>query len=94
VEAEPDGYRSYQRWYDYVEARDLMFKATNSKHDTWHVIRSDDKRRARLNCIAHIWTRSRSNGCALKPSNCKALRKGRYNDQPSLPRMNFVAERY
>ena len=31
-----------------------MFKATNSKQAPWHVIRSDDKRRARLNCIAHL----------------------------------------
>jgi polyphosphate kinase 2 (PPK2 family) len=45
---------SYRRWYDYSRARDLMLKATNSKHAPWHVIRSDDKRRARLNCIAPL----------------------------------------
>src|ERR1700704_5527227 len=45
---------SYRRWYDYSQARDLMLKPTNSKHAPWHVIRSDDKRRARLNCIAHL----------------------------------------
>src|SRR6202043_2685027 len=45
---------SYRRWYEYSRARDLMFKATNSDHALWHIIRSDDKRRARLNCIAHL----------------------------------------
>src|ERR1700732_4162121 len=45
---------SYQRWYDYSRARNLMFKATHSKHAPWHIVHSDDKRRARLNCIAHL----------------------------------------
>ena len=31
-----------------------MFKATDSKHAPWHIVRSDDKRRGRLNCISHI----------------------------------------
>src|ERR1700740_1516896 len=45
---------SFTRWYDYSRARDMMFKATSSKHAPWNVVHSDDKRRARLNCIAHI----------------------------------------
>src|ERR1700676_5339241 len=45
---------SYQRWYDYSRARDLMLKATSTRHSPWYIIRSDDKRRARLNCIAHL----------------------------------------
>jgi polyphosphate kinase len=91
----PMDIESYQRWYDYSQARDLMFKATNSKHAPWHVIRSDDKRRARLNCIAHIldtipFKRMRPETVKLP----KRSEKGRYNDQPSLRGMNFVAERY
>ena len=39
---------------DYSRARDMMFKATDSKHAPWYVIRSDDKKRARLNCISHV----------------------------------------
>ena len=50
----PMDIESYRRWYDYSRARDLMLKATNSKYAPWHIIRSDDKRRARLNCIAHM----------------------------------------
>ena len=45
---------SYGRWYDYSRARDDMFQATDTSHAPWHVVRSDDKRRARLNIIAHI----------------------------------------
>jgi polyphosphate kinase len=45
---------SYGRWYDYSRARDDMFQASDTPHAPWHVVRSDDKRRARLNIIAHI----------------------------------------
>ena len=45
---------SYGRWYDYSRARDDMFAASDTEHAPWHVVRSDDKRRARLNIIAHI----------------------------------------
>ncbi len=48
---------SYRRWYDYSKARDLMLKATDSKHAPWHIVRTDDKRRGRLNCISHILSR-------------------------------------
>src|SRR5260221_9982970 len=40
---------SFERWYDYSRARDLMLKMTDSKHAPWHIVRSDDKRKARLN---------------------------------------------
>jgi polyphosphate kinase 2 len=46
--------KSYSRWYDYSRARDEMFKATDTKFAPWHVVVSDDKRRARLNLISHF----------------------------------------
>jgi polyphosphate kinase 2 (PPK2 family) len=42
------------RGYDYSRARDRMLEATDSKHAPWYVVRSDDKKRARLNCITHL----------------------------------------
>jgi polyphosphate kinase 2 len=48
---------SYGRWYDYSRARDEMFAATDLPFAPWHVVRSDDKRRARLNCIHHLLSR-------------------------------------
>ncbi|VIO77615.1 polyphosphate kinase 2 [Bradyrhizobium ivorense] len=86
---------SYRRWYDYSRARDLMFKATSSKHAPWHVIRSDDKRRARLNCISHL-LKTIPYG-RVKRDKVKLPRrsdKGRYNDQAGLRGMKFVEARY
>jgi polyphosphate kinase len=86
---------SYRQWYDYSRARDLMFKATNSKHAPWYIIRSDDKRRARLNCISHLlksipYKRVHRDQVRLP----KRSNKGRYNDQAGLRGMSFVPERY
>jgi polyphosphate kinase 2 len=50
----PMDVEAYRRWYDYSRARDEMFAATDTPVSPWYVIQSDDKRRARLNCIAHL----------------------------------------
>ena len=50
----PMDLKSYSRWYDYSRARDEMFKATDTPWAPWYVVRSDDKRRARLNVITHL----------------------------------------
>ena len=46
--------KSYSRWYDYARARDDMFAATDTAWAPWHVVRTDDKRRGRLNLITHL----------------------------------------
>jgi len=91
----PMDLESYRRWYDYSRARDLMLKATNSKHAPWSIIRSDEKRRARLNCIAHLlktipFKRLPDERVRLP----KRSKKGRYDDQKPLRGLTFVAERY
>jgi polyphosphate kinase 2 len=45
---------SRERWYDYSRARDAMLEATDTKHAPWHILHSDDKKQARLNCITHF----------------------------------------
>jgi hypothetical protein len=73
----------------------MMFKATDTKHAPWHLIRSDDKRRARLNVISHILETIPYKKIA--PERVKLpsrFHKGRYNDQASLRGMKFVEERY
>jgi polyphosphate kinase len=50
----PMDLKSYSRWYDYSRARDEMFEASDTEFAPWHVARSDDKRRARLNIISHL----------------------------------------
>jgi polyphosphate kinase len=85
---------SYRRWYDYSRARDTMFKATSSKHAPWNVIRSDDKRRARLNCIAHLLRTIPYKKISRDPVELpKRSNKGRYNDN-ALRGVDFIAERY
>ena len=50
----PMDLKSYHRWFDYSRARDEMFKASDTAWAPWFVVRSDDKRRARLNVIRHL----------------------------------------
>jgi polyphosphate kinase len=50
----PMDLKSYSRWYEYSRARDDMFAATDTAFAPWYVARSDDKRKARLNIIAHL----------------------------------------
>jgi polyphosphate kinase len=50
----PMDLESHRRWYDYSRARDLMFAATDTPQSPWHCVQTNDKERARLNCIAHL----------------------------------------
>lgn len=50
----PMDLESYRLWWDYSAAIDKMFMATDTDYAPWYVVPSDDKRRARLNCIAHL----------------------------------------
>jgi len=86
---------SYQRWYDYSAARDAMLKATDTKRAPWFIVRSDDKRKGRLNCISHILSRipyKKIKRAKVKlPSRSN---RGKYDDQATLKGRNFVVERY
>jgi hypothetical protein len=72
-----------------------MFKATDTKHAPWYIVRSNDKRRARLNCISHIlesipYKKMKDSKIKLP----KRSQKGKYDDQATLKGRNFVLERY
>jgi polyphosphate kinase len=91
----PMDLESYRRWYDYSRARDLMLKATDSKHAPWYIVRSDDKRRARLNCISHIlsllpYKKVKREQIKLP----KRSNKHQYDDVISIKDRHFVAGRY
>ena len=91
----PMDIESYRRWYDYSRARDMMLDATDSKHAPWHIVRSDDKRRARLNCIAHILRSIPYKKVPhAKVKLPKRSDKGKYDDQSTLKDRNFVRETY
>jgi polyphosphate kinase len=86
---------SYRLWYDYSKARDLMLEATDTKHAPWHIVRTDDKRRGRLNCISHILDQIPYKKISRKKVELpKRSTKDKYDDQASLKGRKFVAERY
>lgn len=86
---------SRSKWFDYSRARDQMLEATDTKWAPWHVLPSDDKRRARLNCIAHILDRVPSKKLPREKVKLpKRSMKGAYDDQKTLKGRHFIPERY
>jgi polyphosphate kinase 2 len=86
---------SRSRWYDYSRARDRMLKATDSRHAPWYIVRSDDKKRARLNTISHLLERIHYKKLRRpKVRVPKRSNKGAYDDQKSLAGRRFVPEKY
>jgi len=86
---------SFRRWYDYSRARDEMLEATDTDYAPWHLVRTDDKKRGRLNCISHIlslipYKRVKREKVKL-PKRSDA---GKYDDSAPLKNRRFVAERY
>jgi polyphosphate kinase 2 len=83
------------RWYQYSRARDRMLDATDTKHAPWHILRSDDKKRARLNCIKHILKMIPHQRLPREKVEApKRSPKGAYNDQATLKNRKFVEESY
>jgi polyphosphate kinase 2 len=91
----PMDLESYRRWYDYSKARDLMLEATDVKHAPWHIVRTDDKRRGRLNCIAHILSVIPYKKVAHdKVKLPKRSHKGKYDDIAAIKGRHFAKSRY
>jgi len=86
---------SRERWYDYSRARDMMLKATDTKDAPWFIVRSDDKKRARLNCIAQILKLIPYKQVPREKVKLAARsKKDAYDDQATLEGKRFVPERY
>jgi polyphosphate kinase 2 len=91
----PTDLYSVSKWYAYSAARDMMFAATDTEYAPWFVVKSDDKRRARLNCIRHLLSlipyeqieRAKVKIPARDASNA-------YDDEASLSTRRFVPEHY
>ena len=91
----PMDLKSYERWYDYSRARDAMLRATDRPETPWYILRSDDKRRARLNGIAHIlslipYKHLKREEVSLPERSMKH----RYDDKLDLRSLNVVPEIY
>jgi polyphosphate kinase 2 len=91
----PMDLESFRRWYQYSRARDRMLEATDTKHAPWHIIRSDDKKKARLNCISHLLSLFPYGRVPREKVKLpKRSNKKRYDDEASLKERNFVPEKY
>jgi polyphosphate kinase 2 len=91
----PMDLESFARWYDYSRARDKMLDATDLEDCPWHIVRTDDKRRARLNIIAHLldlipYKKAPREDVKLP----KRTDKGEYDDQATLKGRKFIPEKY
>jgi polyphosphate kinase 2 len=91
----PMDVESYDRWYDYSQARDMMFEHTDTDEAPWHIVHSDDKKRARLNVIAHILSQipyKKVDHAKVKlPERSE---KKKYDDQASIAGRRRVAQRH
>jgi len=86
---------SRSRWYDYSRARDMMLEATDTENAPWYVVRADDKKRARLNCISYLLSLIPHKHTPRESVRLpKISTKGAYDDQASMKARRFVPERY
>jgi polyphosphate kinase 2 len=86
---------SRSKWFEYSRARDRMLDATDTRHAPWHILRSDDKKRARLNCLQHILQSIPHK--AVKRDKIKLPKrsnKGAFDDQATLKNRRFIREAY
>ena len=86
---------SYKRWYEYSRARDAMLTATDTEYAPWYIVHSDDKKRARLNCISHLLSL-----IPYKEPQLEEVKLGRrnlkdkYDDEAALKGRRFIPAKY
>jgi polyphosphate kinase 2 len=89
----PMDLKSYSRWYDYSRARDEMFAATDTEFAPWHVARTDDKRRGRLNIISHLLKQVPYKEAPREKVKLPKRQKAGGYREPDYP-FKFIKERY
>ncbi len=91
----PMDMESHRRWYDYSKARDAMLEVTDTEFAPWYIVRSDNKKRARLNCISHLVSTIPYKELPFKaPKLPKRDVKLKYDDQATIANRKFVPEKY
>jgi polyphosphate kinase len=89
----PMDLESHRRWYDYARARNAMFAATDTPESPWYVVKADDKRRARLNCIAHFLGLIPYEEILPAKADLPPRQKAKGYEEPDYP-YRFVPEKY
>jgi polyphosphate kinase len=91
----PTDLYSRSRWFEYSRARDIMLEATDTEFAPWYIVPSDDKRRARLNCISHLLGLIPYEKLTRKKVNLpQRSKRGAYDDRATLDGRRFVARKY
>src|SRR4051794_22278261 len=91
----PTDLPSRSRWFDYSRARDMMLEATDTDTAPWYIVRSDDKKRARLNCISHLLKQIPYEKVKLEEVSLPNVsKKHEYDDQTIIAGRRFVPENY
>jgi polyphosphate kinase 2 len=85
---------SRTRWVEYSIAKDEMFRHTDIKQAPWHVVRGDDKRRARLNVISHLLSLIPYEDLTPEPIVLPPREPDRGYVRPPMDEQTFVPERY
>jgi polyphosphate kinase len=83
-----------ERWVDYSRAKDDMFRYTDIKQAPWYVVNADDKRRARLNCIAHLLSKIPYDDLTPPPIELPPRRPDEGYVRPPLSDQTFIPEVY
>ncbi len=89
----PMDLESPKRWYKYSRARDRMLQASDTRNAPWYIVRSNDKRRARLNCITHLLSTIPYEVIEQDiPEIPERSMDGEYDDVAALEGRNFIPE--
>lgn len=90
----PMDMESRTRWVEYSKAKDIMFEHTDTDQSPWYVVKADDKKRARLNCIHHLLSKIPYED--LTPGRIKMppRQKDIHYKRPSIERQKFIPEIY
>ncbi len=85
---------SREKWLEYSEAKDEMFKYTDLKNAVWYVVEADDKKRARLNCIHHLLSLILYEDLTPEPITLPPRRDRKAYVRPPITDQTFVPEVY
>jgi len=86
---------SRSKWFEYSRARDRMLDATDTKHAPWHIVLSDDKKRARLNTIHHLLSLIPYKKVPREKVKLpRRSMKGAYDDMATMKHRKFIPQKY
>ena len=91
----PTDMESRRKWYEYSRARDKMLDATDTEWAPWHIVKSDDKKRARLSCIAHLLSEIPYE--KIKREKVEVVgrsKKHAYDDETPMKHRRWIPEAY